>query len=126
MEEQTSPPLGSIDDNVKYDPAYRQLADYLNVDINTQWNKFKPKLDYILEWGQKTTNSQEIEKIIEALREVESNIGTPNWEEKRITHIYRNLRLDRNNNFQKAISLNFISEQIKSVVKESLRKVLGL
>lgn len=123
---ESSQPQSLNDDWQKFEPLHRRVADYFNVDVNTEWSNQKEKLDYLIDWAEKAVNSKDPQKILLALYELENRVGKPSLEDKRINHLYRNLRLDSQGQLQKEILIEQVTEQINSTVKQELRKILSL
>lgn len=124
---QTSTPLQSpSEDWQKFEPLHRRVADYFNVDVNTEWSNQKNKLDYVIEWAEKAIGSKEPDKILLALHELENRVGKSSLEDRRINHIYRNLRLDSQGELQKDLLIENVTQEITSAVKDQLRKILNI
>lgn len=93
MEEQSEQQIAGTD-WTKYDPGYRAIGDYLGVDPNTEWSDFKNKIEYLKGWAKNTSKSEDYTDHVKALKSLEDKVGKPSWEDRRINHLYRNLRLE--------------------------------
>lgn len=84
-----------VEDWTKYDPKYRAAADYLGIDVNNEWPRQKRKLDYILDWATKESGSEKTIDILGKIYELDKKFGYPSWDDRKINHIYRHLKIGR-------------------------------
>ena len=83
-----------VDDISKYDANYRILSDHLNIDVNRDWSRYKQKVEYITNWAKKVTGSEDIKQLVSAVKKLDKHAGPHSWEDRKINHLYRNLRLE--------------------------------
>jgi hypothetical protein len=74
------------------DPLFYEVANYFGLK-QEDYDSAKNKLADIVEFVIRDVNSNEIEKILPRLRELEDSIQSPGWDERRYANLHKYIRL---------------------------------
>lgn len=97
----------------KYNPLHRAVADYLNIDINTEWSHAKPKIDYLIDWAKQKTGSDEPNQIVLTIHDLYKQLGPHSFGDRKDAYIYRHLKLSEKP------QTKLVSKPVKVVSKQS-------
>jgi hypothetical protein len=90
-------------DNWQTSPMFYELANFLGVPEG-QYEANAEQISVITDYAIEHANSNKIEDIMHTIRELEGKLQPPPWGEKRVTNIYRALRMEaRYNSAKKAM-----------------------
>jgi hypothetical protein len=73
-------------------PLFYEIANFLGVDAK-DYEATADQISVITDYVTQKANSGKIEDIMHGIRELEDKLQPPPWGEKRVSHIYRPLRM---------------------------------
>lgn len=85
-------------------PFFYEIANYFGVE-QRDFEIAKDKLSVIVDWAYEETKSKKPEDILLKIREVEDNLQSPDFGERRFANVYKYVRLAaRSQAIKKAMS----------------------
>lgn len=73
-------------------PVHNFMAKYLGIDTKHEWNQHYEKVHLIVEWAKKKTQSEDLQKLTEAVSDLLNR--SPQMNEKRIVDLFVAVKLD--------------------------------
>lgn len=74
-------------------PLFYEVANFLGIE-SREYDNLKDQISVVTDWAIQKNNSNKVEDIMHAIRELEDQLQPPPWGEKRVSNLYRFLRLE--------------------------------
>lgn len=85
---------GLADDPFLWDQLQRIVARYFVVESPNDYYQAQAKLNTIVRWAAKETNSLDPEKILKKIKKLESKLPSAGYQERRYAIVHRHIVLD--------------------------------
>ena len=74
-------------------PLFYEMANFLGVEAR-DYDGMADKISVITDYAIQKANSSKVEDIMYTLRQLEDKLQPPGWDERRVNHLYRFLRME--------------------------------